>query len=71
MRSGWGDDGGILEITVNELNQPVGATAAKLYSHLGVIARNGILTPLNYKDWRLVPKLYKNEIWSHIKVDPV
>ncbi|WMV08114.1 hypothetical protein MTR67_001499 [Solanum verrucosum] len=39
----------------------------RLSSKLVVLARNGILAPLNHKDWRLVPSMYKNRIWAHIK----
>ncbi|KAH0696207.1 hypothetical protein KY290_011030 [Solanum tuberosum] len=39
----------------------------RLSSKLGVLARNGILAPLNHKDWRLVPSMYKDRIWAHIK----
>ncbi|KAK6777621.1 hypothetical protein RDI58_024339 [Solanum bulbocastanum] len=31
-------------------------------------ARNGISALLNHKDWRLVPSIYKDRIWAHIKV---
>nr|XP_009777747.1 PREDICTED: uncharacterized protein LOC104227240 isoform X2 [Nicotiana sylvestris] len=68
MHSGWGKDGGILHVELNHLNQAIRPDAARLSSKLGVIARNGILAPLNHKDWRHVPKLYKNRIWAHIKV---
>nr|XP_016449706.1 PREDICTED: uncharacterized protein LOC107774628 isoform X1 [Nicotiana tabacum]XP_016449707.1 PREDICTED: uncharacterized protein LOC107774628 isoform X1 [Nicotiana tabacum] len=67
MHSGWGKDGGILHVEFNDLSQAIRPDAARLSSKLGVIARNGILAPLNHKDWRLVPKLYKNRIWAHIK----
>ncbi|WMV13404.1 hypothetical protein MTR67_006789 [Solanum verrucosum] len=39
----------------------------RLSSKLGVLARNGILAPLNHKDWRLIPSMYKDRIWAHIK----
>nr|XP_033512008.1 uncharacterized protein LOC104096205 isoform X3 [Nicotiana tomentosiformis] len=67
MHSGWGKDGGILHVEFNNLSQAIGPDAARLSSKLGVIARNDILAPLNHKDWRLVPKLYKNRILAYIK----
>ncbi|OIT34242.1 hypothetical protein A4A49_09709 [Nicotiana attenuata] len=67
MHSGWGNDGGSLHVELNEHGQPIGPEASRLSSKLGVIARNGILAPLNYKDWRLVPKMFKDIIWAHIK----
>ncbi|KAH0716565.1 hypothetical protein KY290_012722 [Solanum tuberosum] len=49
-------------------NLPViGSEGTRLSSKLGVLARNGILAPLNHKDWRLVPSMYKDRIWAHIK----
>ena len=68
MHSGWGDNRGVLQISVNKLGQPILNSASKLASNLGVLARNGILAPLNYVDWRIVPAYIKDNIWSHIKV---
>ncbi|OIT08700.1 hypothetical protein A4A49_63261 [Nicotiana attenuata] len=52
MHSGWGKDGGILHVEFNDLSQAIGSDAARLSSKL---------------DWRFVPKLYNDRIWSHIK----
>lgn len=68
MHSGWGKDGGNLHIELNEHGQVIGSEGTRLSSKLGVLARNGILAPLNHKDWRLVPSMYKDRIWAHIKV---
>ena len=68
MYKGWGDDGGILQIEVNEFGQPIEQKASRLASNLGVLARNGILAPLTYTDWRIVPAYIKDNIWKHIKV---
>jgi len=68
MHSGWEKDGGILHVELNDLGQPIGPEGCRLSSKLGVLARNGILAPLNHKDWRLLPDLYKNKIWTDIKV---
>ncbi|KAH0669608.1 hypothetical protein KY285_023771 [Solanum tuberosum] len=67
MHSGWGKDGGNLHIELNEHGQVIGSEGTRLSSKLGVLARNGILAPLNHKDWRLVPSMYKDRIWVHIK----
>lgn len=67
MHSGWGKDGGILHVELNDLGQPIGPEGCRLSSKLGVLARNGILAPLNHKDWRLLPDLYQNKIWTDIK----
>ncbi|KAL3332475.1 hypothetical protein AABB24_032842 [Solanum stoloniferum] len=67
MHSGWGKDGGNLHIELNEHGQVIGSEVTRLSSKLGVLARNGILAPLNHKDWRLVPSIYKDRIWAHGK----
>ncbi|XP_006355176.1 uncharacterized protein [Solanum tuberosum] len=67
MHSGWGKDGGNLNIELNEHGQVIGLEGTRLSSKLGVLALNGILAPLNHKDWRLVPSMYKDIIWAHIK----
>ncbi|KAH0712458.1 hypothetical protein KY289_008417 [Solanum tuberosum] len=67
MHSGWGKNGGNLHIELNEHGQVIGSEGTRLSSKLGVLAQNGILAPLNHKDWRLVPSMYKDRIWAHIK----
>ncbi|KAG5631486.1 hypothetical protein H5410_003203 [Solanum commersonii] len=67
MHSEWGKDGGNLHIELNEHSQFIGSEGTRLSSKLGVLARNDILAPLNHKDWRLVPSMYKDRIWAHIK----
>ncbi|XP_060213673.1 uncharacterized protein LOC132640887 isoform X4 [Lycium barbarum] len=67
MHSGWGKDGDNLHVELNDRGQVIGPEAARLHSKLGVIARNGILAPLNHRYWRLVPDMYKDIIWSDIK----
>jgi len=63
-----GKEGGNLHIELNAHGQVIGLEGTRLSSKLGVLARNGILAPLNHKDWRLVPSMYKDRIWAHIKV---
>lgn len=65
---GWGEEGGILEIETNKFGQPIEEKASRLASNLGVLARNGILAPLHYVDWRLLPKVNKDNLWKAIKV---
>lgn len=68
MHSGWGEDEGSLQTEVNELGQPIGNSSTKLASNLGVLARNGILLPLTYRDWRHMDEEFKNDAWAHVKV---
>lgn len=55
-------------VELNEYGQPIGEVAATLSSFLGLIARNGQLAPLDYKDWRLVPSTLKNTMWMVVLV---
>lgn len=38
----------------NELDQPIGEEAGIMGKFLGMVARNGNLCSLSYKDWRLL-----------------
>lgn len=52
----------------NKYGQPIGKTATTLSNFLGLIARNGRVTPLQYKDWRMVPTSTKDTIWLIVQV---
>uniref|UniRef100_K4BZW0 Uncharacterized protein n=1 Tax=Solanum lycopersicum TaxID=4081 RepID=K4BZW0_SOLLC len=67
MHSGWGKYGENLHIELNEHGQVTESEGNRMSSKHGVLARNDILASLNYKDWRLVPIMYKDRIWAHIK----
>ncbi|CAK9163985.1 unnamed protein product [Ilex paraguariensis] len=54
--------GSVLHIEENELRQPIGEKASPLQSRLGMLARNGTMAPLNWHEWRAVPKEYKEII---------
>uniref|UniRef100_A0A804LR07 Uncharacterized protein n=1 Tax=Zea mays TaxID=4577 RepID=A0A804LR07_MAIZE len=41
-------------VNCNELNQPIGEEAGVLAKFLGMVARNGSLCSLSFKDWRLL-----------------
>ncbi|CAN6293953.1 unnamed protein product, partial [Urochloa humidicola] len=41
-------------VDCNEFNQPIGVEARILGKFLGMLARNGCLCSLSYKDWRLL-----------------
>ncbi|CAO2202012.1 unnamed protein product, partial [Urochloa humidicola] len=41
-------------VDCNEFNQPIGVEAGILGKFLGMLARNGCLCSLSYKDWRLL-----------------
>ena len=50
----WGHDGGKLNIIMNKLGQPIMEAHSTLAARLGVLARDGMLAPLNCYDWRYV-----------------
>ncbi|XP_020090590.1 uncharacterized protein LOC109711781 isoform X1 [Ananas comosus] len=50
-------------VKFNKYGQPIGKTATTLSNFLGLIARNGRVTSLQYKDWRMVPATIKDTIW--------
>ncbi|CAL5321510.1 unnamed protein product [Camellia sinensis] len=63
----WGtSEDGILKVVPNELHQVVEGHTS-LASHLGVLARDGSLTPLTFTTWHYVPKQNKDNIWREIK----
>ncbi|KAG5606555.1 hypothetical protein H5410_028047 [Solanum commersonii] len=41
MHSGWGKDGGLLHVELNNLGQPIGPEGCRLSSKHGVLAQNG------------------------------
>ncbi|CAL5373161.1 unnamed protein product [Camellia sinensis] len=66
--SDWNPSGGILHIAPNELSQVVEGYTP-LASCLGVLARDGNLTPLTYRTWSYVLKENKERIWREVKVN--
>ena len=65
----WGmSEGERITIRFNNEGQPIREDANKLSSFLGSLARNGGYAPLNYEDWRLLPKEYKDEMERMIEV---
>ncbi|KAF3793616.1 hypothetical protein EJ110_NYTH08102 [Nymphaea thermarum] len=55
-----------IKVTNNGLGQAIGNNANKLSSFMGTIARNGCIAPLTYKDWRMMPQIYKDKMWNCI-----
>ncbi|KAF8389294.1 hypothetical protein HHK36_025987 [Tetracentron sinense] len=53
-------------IQANELGQPIGKLEGDLASCIGLLARDGSLASLTYKDWRHVPKAAKDFILDAI-----
>ncbi|XP_042410195.1 uncharacterized protein LOC121999602 [Zingiber officinale] len=54
----------LLHVTFNERGQPYGDLQPVLANYVGTIARNGVLLPLDYLDWRKIPKHRLEEAWK-------
>ncbi|KAI3956155.1 hypothetical protein MKW92_021564, partial [Papaver armeniacum] len=55
----------LLEIPFNSLGQPVENISKPFSSKIGAITRN-VVSP-HYEDWRIVPSVFKEEIWRSLK----
>ena len=62
-----------IPVSLNTSGEPVGKEASTLSNFLSAIARDGILAPLIYQDWRRVPEKNKDIIWRIVKPseDPI
>ncbi|KAF3336745.1 Plant transposase (Ptta/En/Spm family) [Carex littledalei] len=60
-------DNNPVEIKFNHLGQPVGKEAAMLTRLLSTISHDGTLAPVNFIDWRAVPKNCKITMWCLVK----
>ncbi|KAK2973900.1 hypothetical protein RJ640_025609 [Escallonia rubra] len=59
---------GRISISTNESGQPIGPEAPKLTNFLGTLARDGLMAPLTYVDWRGVPDVYKENMWEQVQL---
>jgi hypothetical protein len=60
--------GVLIPVSLNTSGEPVGKEASTLNNFLSAIARDGILAPLIYQDWRRVPEKNKDIMWRIVKV---
>ncbi|XP_059654539.1 uncharacterized protein LOC132301279 isoform X2 [Cornus florida] len=58
---------GLIPLSVNEHGQPNGADEKNFANYLGTIARNGLAAPLNYKNWKKVPEIVKEDMWTMVR----
>ncbi|KAG8384206.1 hypothetical protein BUALT_Bualt04G0093900 [Buddleja alternifolia] len=65
----WGQlPDNLVAVSFNDRGQPNDKYQISTLAHfLGTIARNGRYCPLNYKDWRLMPHSYKDEMLTIFK----
>ncbi|XP_073101890.1 uncharacterized protein [Elaeis guineensis] len=56
-------------VKFNDRGQPVDEKGRVLASFLGIMARNGALTPLNFSDWRTFPKEGKSKLLAFVKAE--
>ncbi|CAD6262363.1 unnamed protein product [Miscanthus lutarioriparius] len=57
-----------IPVSLNSSGQPIGKEAATLTSFLGALARDGILVPLTYHNWKLVPEKNKDAMCHIVKL---
>ncbi|KAM0903566.1 hypothetical protein ACQ4PT_018571 [Festuca glaucescens] len=60
--------GVLIPVSLNTSGEPVGKEAGTLSNFLSAIARDGILAPLIYQDWRRVPEKNKDIMWRIVKL---
>uniref|UniRef100_A0ACD5V2N1 Uncharacterized protein n=1 Tax=Avena sativa TaxID=4498 RepID=A0ACD5V2N1_AVESA len=60
--------GMLIPVSLNTSGEPVGKQAGTLSNFLSAIARDGILAPLVYQDWRRVPEKNKDIMWRIVKL---
>ncbi|XP_051219020.1 uncharacterized protein [Lolium perenne] len=60
--------GVLIPVSLNTSGEPVGKEAGTLSNFLSAIARDGILAPLIYQDWRCVPEKNKDIMWRIVKL---
>ena len=57
-----------IPVSLNASGVPIGKEAATLSAFLGTLARDGILAPLAYLNWRCVPENNKDVMCHIVKV---
>ncbi|XP_073064104.1 uncharacterized protein [Primulina eburnea] len=55
-----------LVVTFNERGQPYGEMEPTLANFVGTIARNGNVLPLDFSDWRKMPKRCLDDAWERL-----
>ena len=55
-------------MSLNKFEQPVKKAGSVFNKFLADVARHPELCPLHYKEWRLVPRVFKDLILIHIRV---
>lgn len=58
----------VLVVKFNERGQPYGDLQPTLANFIGTIARNGLVLPLNFLDWRKMPTNRLNDAWDLVTV---
>ncbi|XP_078158996.1 uncharacterized protein LOC144554554 [Carex rostrata] len=61
-------DGKQLDVNVNSYNQFNCQDATTFANYLGTLVRNSAEVPLNYMNWKDVPKDKKNRLWDLVKI---
>ncbi|MQL77834.1 hypothetical protein Taro_010251 [Colocasia esculenta] len=61
------EEGRRICVAWNDIGQPVGLSGRSLRSFLGTIARDPQKMPINFQDWRKVPKTCKDDVFAYVQ----
>jgi hypothetical protein len=63
----WNTKGRIY-IATNNVGQPIGSEVPKLSNFLGTIARDGLMAPLTFINWKSMPESTKDKMWRQVEM---
>ncbi|GLT96815.1 hypothetical protein SLE2022_144130 [Rubroshorea leprosula] len=61
------DKGAKVNVMFDAKCHPIGKEGCTLTRFIGTIARKSDVAPINYKDWRDMPQIYKDDMWKIIE----
>ncbi|GKV15602.1 hypothetical protein SLEP1_g26379 [Rubroshorea leprosula] len=61
------DKGAKVNVIFDANCHPIGKEGCTLTRFIGTIARKSDIAPINYKDWRDMPQIYKDDMWKIIE----
>ncbi|GKV13761.1 hypothetical protein SLEP1_g24743 [Rubroshorea leprosula] len=61
------DKGAKVNVMFDANCHPIGKEGCTLTRFIGTIARKSDVAPINYKDWRDMPQIYKDDMWKIIE----
>ncbi|GKV11837.1 hypothetical protein SLEP1_g23056 [Rubroshorea leprosula] len=62
------DKGAKVNVMFDANCHPIGKEGCTLTRFIGTIVRKSDVAPINYKDWRDMPQIYKDDMWKIIEL---